>query len=232
MDLTHLRDAAATPADFGLFSDFVSNDAAVDANGPFDFVAIASGTFATQAANGGWIRISGVATTDDSGGQIQACGAHACTDGKVLNYKARAQLNESTSTNVATESDAYFGLLPVDTSIVASFPADGIFFKKIDGGTAIVCVVRVGSTDVYSQTITPVMDKLVHTYGIAIWPDSTNGAHVEFSIDGVVVARAQGSTITLPATTVYLTPSVAFQTGDATGTKWLDVDYVGSYQKR
>jgi hypothetical protein len=124
----------------------------------------------------------------------------------------------------------YLGLFPVDTSIVASLPADGIYFVKADGGTAINCVVRVGSANLLSQAITtPVMDKSVHTYGIGIYPNGTSSS-VVFSIDGVVVCRADS--LSLPASSVILTPSIAFQSGDNTGTKYVDVDYIGSHQLR
>lgn len=224
----HLIDSAAVPLGFSLFTDFIRQDDIAD-GGAFDWTAVGTGTIATQAANGGWGRISGAATTDDSGGQVQGLAAHVCTSGKVITFKTRAQLNESTSTNATIESDLYAGLFPVDTSIVASLPADGIYFVKADGATAITCVVRVGGTNVYSQAIVPVIDELVHTYGIAIFPNGSNSI-VEFSMDGVSVARATG--VSLPASTVILTPTIAFQSGDGTGTKFVDVDYLGSYQAR
>lgn len=224
-----LRDAAGPMPAFWFFEDFMRYDGIVD-TGAMDFVAISSGTLATQAANGGWARISAVATTDDTGGQLQASAAHVLTDGKQVVFKARTQLNETTSTNGATESEWYLGLLPVDTSIVASFPADGIYFSKADGGTAIQAIVRVAGANVLAVTIANTADKSVHTYGIGITPNGTTSS-VVFTIDGAVVARSD-AVASLPAGTVILTPSVAFQTGDATGTKFLDVDYLGSYQQR
>jgi adhesin HecA-like repeat protein len=225
-----LNDSGATPAWFGVFADFVRFDDIAD-GGAFDFTAIGSGTGAVNAANGGVMRLSGAATTDNSGGQIQANGSHVATAGKALHFKTRCQITESTSTNSATESDLFLGFFPVDTSIEASLPADGIYFVKADGGTTISCIVRVGSS---STTITPTataftMDGSNHTYGISVYPNGTSST-VEFNIDGVTVARHTG--VSLPASTVYLTPSVAFQSGDNTGTKWCDVDYVGSCQAR
>lgn len=226
-----LNDAAAIPGAFMFFTDFIRQDDIAD-GGAIDFVAIGSGTIATQAANGGWVRLSGAATTDDSGAQIQALAAHACTTGKTLAMKTRGQLNESTSTNVVTESDLYIGLFPVDTSIVASLPADGIYFVKADGGTTITCVVRVASSNVFSVTLAATaytQDKLIHAFGISIYPNGANST-VSFVIDGVEVARAAATT--LPATSVFLTPTIAEQSGDNTGTKFLDVDYLGSWQLR
>lgn len=228
MFTSNLRDPAAAPLGFGIYEDFIRQDGIVDL-GAFDFTAIASGTIATSAANGGIARLSGVATTDATGAQLQAQGCHVVTDGKFLSFKARCQINESTSTNGATESQLYLGLFPVDTSIDASLPADGIYFDKIDGATAIRCIVRVASSNVFVTTITNVADKSMHTYGIGITPVGTV-CSVEFTIDGVRVARVDG--VAFPASSIILTPSVAFRAGDATGTKFLDVDYMGSWQDR
>lgn len=226
--LDHLRDAASTPAAFFAFADFIRQDDVAD-GGAADFTAIATGTFATSAANGGWGRLSGAATTDNSGGQLQLLAAHACTTGKTLAMKARAQIGEATTTNAATDSDLFIGLFPVDTSIEASLPDNGIYFSKPDGGTAIKAIVRVAGANVVEQTLSVTADKDVHTYGISVQPNGTDST-VTFSIDGVAVARCSG--ISLPADTVILTPTIAFQSGDNTGTKYIDVDYVGSYQAR
>jgi hypothetical protein len=228
---SRLKDSAVTPEGFDFFCDFIRQDEIAD-GGSIDGTAISSGTIATQATNGGWARLSGAATTDDSGYQIQALAAHAPTDGKLITFKARLQVSETTSTNVATESDLYVGLFPVDTSIVASLPTDGIYFVKADGGTSISCVVRAASTNV-SVVWSGTFDKLVHTYGIMVRPDTTNSTNnsiVSFSIDGVEVARS--APVAIPASTVILTPTIAFQSGDNTGTKFVDVDYIGTYQDR
>jgi hypothetical protein len=226
----HLNDAGLVPPAFELFEDFLREDGVADSTGPFDWNAVNSGTFATDAGNGGLAKISGAATTNASGGQIQAEGIHVVTANKLITYKTRAQLNESTSANVATASALYLGLFPVNTGIIASFPDDGIYFEK-DAGTVLKANVKVGGTVVGTTTLTVAADKLVHSYGIAIFPRSLGGtASVVFIIDGVVVASYDN--LTLPASTVYLSPSVAFQTGDNTGTKWIDVDYVGSFQQR
>jgi hypothetical protein len=227
------EDAAAIPRGFGMFADFVRQDEIAD-GGAFDGVAITTGTIATNAANGGWARLSGAATTDDSGYQLQGLGSHVCTAGKKIAFKCRQQLGESTSTNSATESDYYLGLFPVDTAIVASVPDNGIYFVKADGGTTITCVVKVATATEFTQTLTAgqfTEDKAVHTFGIGVAPGpAADTSTVTFSIDGVVVARA--TNISLPASTIYLTPTVAYQSGDNTGTKYVDVDYVGSFQER
>jgi hypothetical protein len=217
------------PRGFGLFVDFVRQDDVVDL-GALDYTAIAAGTIAAQATHGGWARISGVATTDNSGGQVQTLAQHTTTLFKSLAFKSSLQLNEATSANVAVDSDLFVGLMPIDTSIEASIPADGIYFDKLDGATAIRAIVRVAGANVVAVTVTPVADKLVHLYGINVFPRGNNASTVEFTIDGQLVYRAIN--VSLPATTIILTPTVAFQSGDNTGTKFVDIDYIGSYQDR
>lgn len=232
--LDHFNDASAVPP-ISIFTDFTRQDDPAD-GGALDFTTVSSGTnngtIAIQATGGGFARISGVATTDATGGQIQGPGAFTNVVGKNIVFKCKAVLNDSTSTNVATESQQYIGLFPVDTSIDASLPTDGIYFVKADGGTTVQCITRVGSsnttTSVAAATFT--QDKSSHRFGITVFPAGDLLSTVEFSIDGVTVARHVN--VSLPAVTVILAPAYAFRSGDATGTKWADVDYIGAYQDR
>lgn len=211
------------------------------------FVPTGSGTFATTAANGGWITLSGAATTDNSGGQLQSAGIHSLVNGKRVAFQAVAQVVESTSTNGATESSLFAGLYPIDTSLAANIAGDfssqnanWIGFYKADGGTTISCRVRVGGSNVFSVTAanssgTITFDKSSHVYGIIVEPvgetPSTAGlSKVTFTIDGQIVAQATG--INLPASSVLLASSVAFTTGDNTGTKTCTFDIVRSAQDR
>lgn len=208
--------------------------AVVNAGGSFGYTPIAAGTLTSNAANGGWARISGPATTDDAGGQLQARGIHVLANDKNVSFKARGKVSETTSTNSATESDLWLGLMAVDTSIVASAPTDYVVFRKDDGGTTIKCEYRIASATAVSFTVPAATFTMVagttYAFGISVQPRSGANSIIEWSVDGVVVYRLTG--IDLSTLTVALTPSVAFQTGDATGTKFLDLDYIGSYQVR
>lgn len=232
--LDHLTDAAAVPPIF-IFDDFIRKDGAVD-GGPFDYTSQSSGTndgtIAIQATAGGYARLSATATVDVTGGQIQSCGAFTNVVGKNIVFKCKAVLNDSTSTNVATESQQYIGLFPVDTSIDASLPTDGIYFVKADGGTTIQCITRVGSSNTTTSVAAGVFtqDKSAHKFGITVFPLGDSLSNVEFVIDGVTVARHLN--VSLPAAAVIMAPAYTFRSGDATGTKWADVDYLGAYQDR
>lgn len=203
--------------------------------GGFVFTSVSSGTFSAASgaqAVGGWVRLSGAATTDDSGGSIQTVAGHTITPGKPLSIKTRAILSD------ATESDFLFGWAQTDTSVIAGV-TDGVYFLKSDGGTTISCVYKVGSvavtTTLAAGTLAPgtfTMDTSAHHYGISIISKVSGNTDcaIEWTIDGVVVHRVTG--VTLPAATVILAGTVGFQSGTASGTIYTDLDYFGTHQVR
>ena len=218
----HVLDSAAVPLGTLIGSDFTRQDDATD-GGAFDYTAVASGTIAILAGDGGWAKISAVATTDASGGQVQAVGGHSVATGKNIIFKAAAKLNESSTTDVATQSQEYIGLFPVDTSIDASLPDDGVYFVKADGANTVQCVTRVGGTNQAATTIPTddfIMDKNINRYGITVMPGGNLASNVEFNINGRTVARH--TNVSLPASTVFLTPSLAFRSGDTNGTRLIE----------
>lgn len=229
--MAQMVDAGATPPGFGNFDDFLNVDDLVTLTGKWTITTAGSGAagITSTPLNGGTIRISGQATTDATGSQIQGVACHAVTASKRMVYKCRARLNTD-----ASESNMFAGLAVIDTSLAASLPTDGFWFNKPDGGTTINCSSRCASGT--ATTVTPAaaaftMDTSWHTYGIGVFVngDATSGT-VEFAIDGVNVAR---QTLTLlPLTTIIMAPSFAFLSGNATSTHTCDVDYVGHYQDR
>lgn len=242
-DLRRLFDSAAGPVVSEFFVDFTRQDdfgsvaagTSVDGGGAFLSTVVGSGTMTrpTQPYVGGWARLSGAATTDNSGINAQSIPFVWMAKDKTATFKARAILNESTSTNAATESDLLLGFSAAGTGLIASAPNDGIFFRKDDGGTNLVAVIRAGGSDIATQTVAT-FDKTVHTYGIQVditsVASTTPTGNVTFTIDGVPVARFTSKQ--LPATTVPMAVTIAYQTGDNTGTKWIDLDYIGGLQLR
>jgi len=223
-------DSSVSPTEFGVSEDFCR--AGTFATGDtFTGTAISSGTLASAAALGGVATLSGAATTDDSGYQIQSAACFAVTANKPILFKTRVSLSD------ATESDLWAGLMPIDTSIIASEPTDLIAFKKADGGTTISACVRVASGTTTAQAISSTLFTAVaDTYnilGIAVYPGPAGAAdttsRVDFSINGVVVHRFTGA---LPAASVVLAASLAFQSGTATGTISAKCDYIEAIQKR
>jgi len=229
-------DTAVTPSFFEFFEDFTRQDS-IATGGAVTATLITSGTVSVRAANGGWLSLNGVDDTDNTGAQVQSLAAHVITQNKRIAFSARVQARQDAdSTTVAAESDISIGLFPIDTSLEASLPVDGIYFRKAEGATAIKCVIRNNSaTAVFDQTIASVMDTSVHLYGILIKPNgalptSSGLSSVVFTIDGEIVALARN--VNLPAGTIVLASSVAFQTGDATGQKFLDIDFLRTVQDR
>jgi len=228
-----LTDAAAVPYTFGYFNDFTRPDDFVTAGGVTG-TAISSGTLAAQATNGAWARLSSVANTASTGYQIQTAASFVVTQGKPLMFKIRQQVGEATSTDGATDSLWFVGLAVIDTSLVASAPTDGFWFGKADTTSAITINARAASGTATSTTLpsTYVEDKAVHTYGINVTPVTSTTCDVQFFIDGVRVGAHLG--VTSPLSTIVLAASAAFNSGAAgtTGTKRLDIDYIGAAQVR
>jgi hypothetical protein len=189
---------------------------------------ITSGTIALREDVGGWVRISGAATTDDSGGQVQSRAGFNFTTGKTASFKAAVKLSN------ATESDLWMGFFATDATLIAG-TNDYVGFQKNDDATTIDCVYRdAGGTEV-SYTVpagTFTCDTSVHQYGVSVTPRGTNNADstIEWSIDGVVVHRVNGGEVSLAS--VLMAATLAFQSGTATGTITCDVDYIGAHQQR
>lgn len=231
-----LHDAAADCNAFGLFEDFIRQDSVAD-GGAFDATVLNTGTAALLAANGGWITLSGAATTDNSGAQIQSLAGFVCTANKVMNFKCRADLNEATSTNGATESNFLIGMANIDTTMLdgsglTAQTTDGFYFLKDDGGTTMKCV-SLAASSATTTTLTAsqfTTDDSAHRYGISVTPGDSTTGEVVFYIDGVEVARHRAQT--MPLSSIILAPTVAYVTGDNTGTKGIAIDWIGAWQKR
>ncbi|NDG19488.1 MAG: hypothetical protein EB117_14615 [Betaproteobacteria bacterium] len=217
---------AATWSEY--YSDFLTDEDLTE----FVFSAIASGTWSVlDTVQHGVARITALATTDDCGGEAQLdAGNFALATGKTTRFITRLRLSETTSTNVAVESDFLAGLATVDTSLIASAPTDGIYFQKNDGAATVNCVIRAGGAQVgLSSGAFTLVAGTYYWLAIEIAMDSVaNKGTVTFYVNGASVATLTNSS--LPSG--IMTPSVAFQTGDNTGTKFLDLDSIAADQQR
>lgn len=250
-ELYKLTDSGAHPGWFTCFADFIRQDDSTD-GGATDFTAISSGTNTgtiAQAtgtnATGGVARLSGVSSVTATGGQIAFQPAFGTVDGRNVHFKCRARLFDTTSTNVATASSFFAGLFPVGTgytNITAATINDGIYFTKGTNTAVVQCVTTAGTTNQATSTLGAsttaaagafTMDRNYHDYGISVFTMGacTNAVNVvEFNIDGVTVARHVN--VVLPSGSNILSPSLAFASQDGTGTKFVDVDYIGGAQQR
>lgn len=199
--------------------------------------AASSGTGAvSDSVPDGVLRLSGAATTDDSGYQIQQSSeVIAFQAGFRYHFQARVRLGNTSSTgDTVTQSDFLFGVAVTDTSLIASKPTDGVYFLKDDGAATISCIVRRDSSDVASAAaVATLVEATWYDLAIEVVPSKASGAvaTVNFYIDRALVASL--STTTLPyEAEEYHALSVAFFSGDNSGTRWCDIDYIAGDWRR
>lgn len=218
------------PATFGVFEDFLKPVTGWTAT------AIASGTAALRDdITGGAIRLSGAATTDDSGVNYQATNSGFGLElGKSVQFLARFRFGESTSSNMPDQSDLWLGLANVDTSVVASAPTAFIGFRKDDGDALLDCVIRGAGAEVAVVLGAATLAKNVwYEVAIQVTPDPTTSGRgsVTYWLNGTQIASITVAALPMSAASI-LTPVCAFQSGDNTGTKFLDLDYIGAQEVR
>lgn len=200
----------------------------------FVATAIASGTNAViDTEPCGVARLSGVATTDDSGCELQYdAGGVALSLSQTIKFSTRVRFGESTSTDMPTQCDFYTGICTLDTSIIASAPTNGIYFRKDDGDDYIDLVIRTAAADVIVATAaaTAVKDTWMRLE-IQIVMNATSGSGtVTFYKDGTTIGSF--NTTSLPASTSIMSMFSAFQTGNNLGTKYVDIDWIAVEQTR
>lgn len=212
------------------------NEQTIDA---FTGTALSSGTGAvTVDRKFGVYRLSGAATTDNSGFQIQGdMETFSLVAGKKTRYETLLQTSD------ATESEVLAGLCITDTTLIdagGTFAVadltftDGIGFYKPDGATGFYAFVIRDSTIVASAGPfhTLANDTNVRL-GFEVRMDSNTAGKGKalFYINGSLVAGLDSTTMPYDSEEI-LSPSVAYNTGDNLGTKTCDVDYVRASQDR
>lgn len=194
--------------------------------------AIASGTSAIIDKTYGILRLSGAATTDNSGYEYQYDGETiALVANKITLFTTSIKLNETTSANVAAESDFITGICITDTDLLGAF-TDGIYFQKNDGDAYLDCHVKRDSVDSASLAVATLVAGVTYVLEIKVVMSATAGTGTAyFYVNGAEVAKI--TSVTMPYDgEEYLTSSLTFQTGDNTGTKWADYDYIGAWVQR
>lgn len=212
------------PSYSGHYLDFTSDEDAVR----MIVTAINGGSGAVvDTLRHGVLKLTGAATTDDSGAEAQVDAASVVlATGKTDRFLFRFRLNESTSENVHEQSEMLLGVATLDTSVLASAPTDCILISKADGGALLDLRVRAGGADVATATSLATLARATwYTLAIEVAMDpvtATKGV-VRVFLDGTCI---QTMTVAgLP--TGAMSPVAVFQTGDGTGTKWLDLDVLG-----
>jgi len=184
-----------------------------------DWTVTNSGT-ATEAltdANGGRLLLTHTATTDDDTCFLNKVGeSFVMTSGKKAWFKGLFRHSD------ATQSDIVIGLQVTDSSPLAV--SDGIYFQKDDGDTNIDfhCTGSSSSSSLLGiGTLANATDVIVGFYYDGV---SKITAYInDLEVGSVGISN-------LPST--ELTISFGSQTGDASGTKTMTVDYIFACRER
>lgn len=218
------------PKAYEFFEDFFTDESLSTTAASSGLLAtvINTGTVAMlDSVHGGVARVSGAASTDNSGANIQGdtefVALRSNTETKFL---ARIRFGNSGSTgDTVTQSDFYAGLILQDTDITGGV-SDGIYFKKADGAATIECVLERDSVEVTSGAIKTLAESTWYELSICVEMAAGGAGTVKFFIDGNLVSTQ--TSLTLPYDSEeYLTPSMEFMSGDTSGTRYVDVDYIG-----
>lgn len=171
-------------------------------------VALAAG------AEGGELLI----TTDDAendGANIQAKGeAFKLASNKPLYFGCRFKVSE------ATQADFLIGLCITDTDLLGGL-TDGVYFRKVDGSTAMNFVLEKGSTETATAFGTAIAQDVY--YIVEFLFDGTN---VDWYVNGVLQTRPA---ITNLPNDEFVTPSIHFLTG-AAAIETMNVDWIRAIQ--
>jgi hypothetical protein len=191
----------------------------------FTNTAVNSGA-GTVPDDGEGLQLAGAATTDDSGAQIQST-AEAVKLEQNRVYRAVARFRLDTE---AVQNDFIFGFCIKDTSLVAGM-SDGIYFRKVDGSADLKLVIERDTTETESDVMLTIAPDVWYEIALEITLTGANAGQAIAYIYGTGTVNGYAGKVSaanLPiATEEQLTVSMAFQTGDASGTKTMRCNYIG-----
>lgn len=186
----------------------------------FTATAVSLGTAAiSDTVPGGALAVSGAATTDDSGSNIQLDAAPVLlTSGQNARLLIELQIND------VVESDLMVGFGVVDTSVIAGI-SDFVGFRKVDGSAALQgYFIRDTGT---AQTValgTLVNDtKVILALETSVGP--SGAGRTVFYVNGSAAGYLDHTVNHLSEN--QSTPTIAFQSGNNVGTKTLLVHKLG-----
>jgi hypothetical protein len=202
----------APQSGYGYFNDFITFS---EDEWTITVVEVGTGnsTIAMKDEAGGILRVNCAANEND--------GAQAQSDGECIVIPAAGSIAMEARINLtddATQSDAFFGLATVDTSIIAGAPNDVILWRKDDGDTN--------------------WDFLTDTAGS---PTTTTGAHTAvadtwvilgFTFDGTTVypyvdgVRGTGITTTIPTATEMMISFGYLNGAGSAQNEGMDIDWI------
>lgn len=217
----------------------LTSDLPISGSSPWVGTAIASGTFSQPDGVFGVATLSGAASTDNSGVQLQTDREFvALRQGKTCELVAAFRLSD------AVESELLFGVAVRDTSLLdgtGSLAAglthsDGVGIYKPDGESNIYGYIRRDNVQANTGALASIANDTWVTLAIRIEMDvSTAGkGYVTFFKDGSVLGGgANLSSTTMPYDAEEdMAVSVAFLSGNNSGTKTCSVRSIIVAQER
>ena len=194
--------------------------AADDPNNPswvITHTSAGTGTSIVVSADlkGGWMNISPDANDNDGVNMQHRNTTFRVEDNSPIYFGIRYKVSE------ATQDDLLVGLCEQDISVLTN-TSHGIYFKKVDGGTSLVCaVVKDETTD--KTLVADAAFAADTTYIDEFYATSTG--RVEFWHNGVSVGAY---TAGIPSTNLAV--SIQFLTGAATSTEDMFIDWIRCIQ--
>lgn len=204
----------------------LTSDLPVSGSSPWIGTALAAGTFAQPDGAFGVATLSGAATTDNSGLQLQTDREFvALRQGKVCEFVGNFKLSD------ATESELLFAIAVRDTTLLDGTGtlaaglthSDGIGFYKPDGENNIYGYIRRDNVQANTGALASIADNTwtVLAVRIEMDPSVAGKGYVTFYKDGNVLGGGANLTsTTMPYEAEEdLAVSIAFLSGNNSGTK-------------
>lgn len=211
---------AVGPDVFKFEEDFIGIVAASDALVGWTTTLVEAGagesTVTIPDGSGGELLITTDANEDD-GAQLQKIGENfgCASTNDLLYFGIRLKCGE------ATQNDFIVGLCITDTTLLGGM-TDGIYFRKVDGATAVKAVTEKDSTETESGSVHTLA---ADTYVTLEFTFDQGTDTVYFFVNGTQVAT---STTNIPDDEL-LTPSIAYLSGNA-AIETMTVDWVRAIQ--
>jgi hypothetical protein len=191
------------------------------------FVTLRAGTgtnaIATDGVNGR-ISLPSQATTDNSGGYIglNQENFRVLDTNKKLWYSTRLQMSTPGDQDMFAGFSIAVASTPLNAFVDATTTSK-ICFEVLDGSAVITCkTLTAGASTVTNTGISMVANTDIRL-DIVVSALSATNRSAEFYINNIRVAR---HTTNIPASSILLTPGIAFVSGSATGTMTASADYL------
>lgn len=177
----------------------------------------AAATEALTDADDGALLITNSAADNDTVNMQLVGESFTFETGKKVWFKARLTLSD------ATQTDCLMGFSVLDTSLIASVPTNGVYFRKDDGDTQWDFTVRASSAMVSDNS--NIGTATTNAVVLGCYFDGVN--KFEYWFDNTLI----GTVETTGFPTTELSVSMALQNGEAVA-KTLTVDYIMAIKER